>query len=172
MSILRSKHSGWTWEGRRTPFGGGSGGGGGQPTQTTTYSTNIPEYARPYVENMLESTQKQIYTDDMSTFRPYRPYSTNVQDYVAGFSPLQQQAQQATAGLQTPGQLGAATGLAGMSGMGGLGLARQMAGAGQEYAQMATSPTAQQAYMSPYMQNVVDYQKAQALRDYQIGAPI
>ena len=27
MSILRSKHSGWTWEGRRTPFGGGSGGG-------------------------------------------------------------------------------------------------------------------------------------------------
>ena len=25
MSILRSKHSGWTWEGKRTPFGGGGG---------------------------------------------------------------------------------------------------------------------------------------------------
>jgi hypothetical protein len=25
MSILRSKHSGWTWEGKRTPFGGGKG---------------------------------------------------------------------------------------------------------------------------------------------------
>ncbi len=25
MSILRSKHSGWTWEGRRTPHGGGKG---------------------------------------------------------------------------------------------------------------------------------------------------
>ncbi len=161
-------------EGGRIIYGGGGSGGGGSPapTQTTTYSTNIPEYARPYVEGMLEATQKQIYTDDMSTFRPYRPYSTNVQDYVAGFSPLQQQAQQATAGLQTPGQLGTATGLAGMSGMGGLGLAGQMAGTGQEYAQMATSPTAQQAYMSPYMQNVVDYQKAQALRDYQIGAPM
>ena len=171
MSILRSKHSGWTWEGRRTPFGGGSGGGGG-PTQTTTYSTNIPEYARPYVENMLESTQKQIYTDDMGGFRPYKPYSTNVGDYVAGFSPLQQQAQQAAYGLQVPGQFGAATGLAGTAGMGGLGLAGQMAGAGQEYAQMATSPAAQQAYMSPYMQNVVDYQKSQALRDYQIGAPM
>lgn len=171
MSILRSKHSGWTWEGRRTPFGG-SGGGGGGPTQTTTYSTNIPEYARPYVENMLESTQKQIYTDDMGGFRPYKPYSTDVNNYFAGFSPMQQQAQRATAGLQTPGQYGTATGLAGMSGMGGLGLASQMAGAGQQYAQMATSPAAQQAYMSPYMQNVVDYQKSQALRDYQIGAPM
>jgi hypothetical protein len=172
MSILRSKHSGWTWEGRRTPFGGGSGGGGGQPTQTTSYSTNVPEYARPYVENMLESTQKQIYTDDMAGFRPYRPYSTDVNQYFAGFSPMQQQAQQATANLQTPGQYGTATGLAGMSGMGGLGLAGQMAGAGQQYAQQAQNPMAMQGYMSPYMQNVVDYQKSQALRDYQMAAPL
>ena len=173
MSILRSKHSGWTWEGRRTPFGG-SGGGGGQPapTQTTAYNTNVPEYARPYVENMLESTQKQIYTDDMGGFRPYRPYSTNVNDYYAGFSPLQQSAQQAAYNMQTPGQYGTATGLAGMSGIGGLGLAGQMAGAGQQYAQQATDPYAVQQYMSPYMQNVVDYQKSQALRDYQIGAPM
>jgi len=169
MSILRSKHSGWTWEGRRTPFGGSGGGG---PTQTTSYQTNIPEYARPYVENMLESTQKQIYTDDMAGFRPYKPYSTDVNNYFAGFSPMQQQAQQATAGLQTPGQYGTATGLAGMSGMGGLGLAGQMAGAGGRYAQQATDPNAIQSYMSPYMQNVVDYQKSQALRDYQIGAPM
>lgn len=160
-------------EGGRIIYGGGgSGGGSPAPTQTTSYQTNIPEYARPYVENMLQSTQKQIYTDDMAGFRPYKPYSTNVQDYVAGFSPLQQQAQQAAYGLQTPGQLGTATGLAGISGIGGLGLAGQMAGAGQEYAQMATSPAAQQAYMSPYMQNVVDYQKMQALRDYQIGQPM
>jgi len=172
MSILRSKHSGWTWEGRRTPFGGGSGGGGGQPTQTTTYSTNVPEYARPYVENMLESTQKQIYTDDMAGFRPYRPYSTDVNNYIAGFSPLQQSAQQAAYNLQTPGQYGTATGLAGMSGMGGLGLAGQMAGAGQQYAQQAQNPMAMQSYMSPYMQNVVDYQKSQALRDYQMAAPM
>jgi len=170
MSILRSKHSGWTWEGRRTPFGGSGGGGG--PQTTTSYQTNIPEYARPYVENMLESTQKQIYTDDMAGFRPYKPYSTDVNNYFAGFSPMQQQAQQATANLQTPGQYGTATGLAGMSGMGGLGLAGQMAGAGGRYAQQATDPNAIQSYMSPYMQNVVDYQKSQALRDYQIGAPM
>ena len=160
-------------EGGRIIYGGGgSGGGGGQPTQTTSYSTNVPEYARPYVENMLESTQKQIYTDDMAGFRPYRPYSTDVNQYFAGFSPMQQQAQRATANLQTPGQYGTATGLAGASGIGGLGLAGQMAGAGQQYAQQAQDPMAMQGYMSPYMQNVVDYQKSQALRDYQMAAPM
>ena len=172
MSILRSKHSGWTHEGRRTPYFGGGGGGSPPPTQSTSYNTNIPEYARPYVENMLESTQKQIYTDDMEGFRPYKPYSTDVNNYFAGFSPLQTSAQQATAGLKTPGQFGDATNLAGASGLGSLGLAGQAAGVGQQFAQQAQNPAAIQGYMSPYMQNVVDYQKSQALRDFQMGQPM
>lgn len=55
--------------------GGGKGGGGGGPQQVTSTSTtsNVPEYARPYVENMLSSAQSQIYKDDMSGFRPYQP---------------------------------------------------------------------------------------------------
>jgi len=175
MSFLRSKHSGWTHEGRRTPFMGG-GGGGGQPTQSTTYSSNVPEYARPYVENMLESTQKQIYTyndqGQQTGFRPYQPYSRDPNDYVAGFSPIQQQAQAGVAGLRTPEQFQAASGLSGISGLGSLGLAGQAAGAGAQYAQQATNPYAVQQYMSPYMQNVVDYQKSQALRDYQLAAPM
>jgi hypothetical protein len=121
---------------------------------------------------MLQSTQKQIYTDDMSGFRPYRPYSTDVSNYFAGFSPLQQQAQQATAGLQTPGQYGAATNLAGASGLGAFGVAQQAMGAGQQFAQQAQDPMTMQGYMSPYMQNVVDYQKSQALRDFNIGRPM
>ena len=177
MSILRSKHSGWTHEGRRTPYFGGGGGGSAPPQQNTTYSSNVPEYARPYVENMLESTQKQIYTTDPATgqqtgFRPYQPYSKDPNDYIAPFSPIQQQAQAGVANLRTPDQFQAATGVAGASGLGSLGLAQQAMGAGQQYAQMATNPAMQQAYMSPYMQNVVDYQKSQALRDYQIGAPM
>lgn len=153
-------------------YGGGGSGGGGGPTQTTTYSSNVPEYARPYVENMLESAQAQIYNDDMTTFRPYQPYSSNVDDYVAGFSPLQQQAQQSAYYMQAPSQYQAGTGLAGAAGLGSLGLAGQAAGAGQQYAQQATNPYAVQQYMSPYMQNVVDYQKSQALRDYQIAEPM
>jgi hypothetical protein len=31
MSILKNKHSGWTWEGKRTPMGGGKGGGAPPP---------------------------------------------------------------------------------------------------------------------------------------------
>ena len=157
--------------GGMTLEGGSSGGGSSAPTQSTTVNTNIPEYAQPYVENMLQSTQAQIYNADQTGFRPYTPYSTNPNDYVAGFSPLQQQAQQGAANLQTPDQYSQGTGLAGMSGLGSLGTAMQAGQAGQNYAQQATNPNATQAYMSPYMQNVVDYQKSQALRDYQMGAP-
>ena len=149
---------------------GGSGGGGSpQPSVTNTQTSNVPEYARPYVENMLASTQKQIYNDDMTGFRPYQPYSTDPSNYVAGFSPMQQQAQSATANLRTPDQYSAGSSLAGMAGLGSLGISGQAAGAGQQYNQMAQDPRSMQGFMSPYMQNVVDYQKSQAVRDYGIG---
>ena len=179
MSILKSKHSGWSADGRRTPYMGG-GGGGGQPSQSTAYNTNIPEYAKPYVTNMLEATQRQIYEGtptegggfDITGFKPYKPYSSDVNNYFAGFSPMQQQAMQATGQLGVPSQYGQATQMTGMAGLGSLGLAGQMAGTGQQFAQQAQDPNAMQGYMSPYMQNVVDYQKSQALRDYQMGQPL
>jgi hypothetical protein len=181
MSILKSKHSGWTTELTRTPYmGGGGSSGGGAPTQSTSYNTNIPEYAKPYVTNMLEATQKQLFEGtptegggfDITGFKPYKPYSSDVNNYFAGFSPMQQQAQQATGQLQVPGQYGQATQMTGLAGLGSLGLAGQMAGAGQNFAQQAQDPRAMQGYMSPYMQNVVDYQKMQALRDYDIAKPM
>ena len=159
---------------------GGGGGGGGGPQQSTTYNTNIPEYAKPYVTTMLGATQKQLFEGtptaeggyDITGFRGYKPYSTDVNNYFAGFSPMQQQAQRATAGLQTPGEYDQATQMTGMAGLGSLGLAGQMAGAGQNFAQQAQDPRAMQGYMSPYMQNVIDYQKSQALRDYNIARPM
>jgi len=176
MSILRSKHSGWTWEGRRTPFGGGSGGGGSPaPQQNTTVNTNVPEYAKPYVEAMLGAAQKQAYKyDDAGNvvgFQPYVPYGATVgpggqitntaqeqaQAAVAPFSPMQERAFQQTANLQVPGQFALGTGYQALGGIGAL-------TAGQQYNQMATNPFAQQAFMSPYMQNVVDVQKNEALR--------
>jgi hypothetical protein len=108
--------------------GGGKGGGTPSPTQATSYQTNVPEYARPYVENMLNATQKQLFnTDDsgITGFKPYKPYSSNPSDYYAGFSPMQQQAQSSAANLQVPGQFGQATDMATMSGMGALGTAGQ-----------------------------------------------
>ncbi len=185
MSILRSKHSGWTWEGRRTPFGGSGGGGSSQPTQSTSYQTNVPEYAKPYVETMLGAAQKQAYKYDDSGnivgFQPYIPYGATVdpatgtitntaqqqaQAAVAGFAPMQEQAFRQTANLRTPSQYGIGSQFAGAGGIGAANIAQQAAGLGGQYYNMATNPYAQQAFMSPYMQNVVDLQKQEAIRDF------
>jgi len=47
--------------------------------------------------------------------------------------------------------------------------AGQAANAGQDYANLATNPTALQAYMNPYQQAVTDTAKAGAIRDYQLA---
>ena len=75
---------------------------------------------------------------------------------------------------QQYGQGAADIGLGGLgygalgAGFGGRGAqaAEQGFGAGEAFARQATSPAATQAYMSPYMQNVVDAQKSEATRDY------
>jgi len=110
-------------------FGGGGGGG---PQVSTTNTANIPEYAKPYVENMLGSAQTQIYNDDMTTFRPYTPFSKDPNDYMASYSPLQQSAQQGAANLQVPGQFQAATNLTGQAAAGSLGAADQSGGLQQQ----------------------------------------
>jgi hypothetical protein len=141
-------------EGGRIIYGGG-GGGGQAPQQNTTYNTNVPEYARPYVENMLESTQKQIYTDNMAGFRPYRPYSTTADDYFASYSPMQKAAQSETANLQTPEEMG-------IAGAGSL-------LAGSQYNQNVTDPARMQSFMSPYQQGVTDIAKTAAVREAQMA---
>jgi hypothetical protein len=154
---------------------------------------------------MLGATQKQLFqtqetpgtydpntgqtsagTTEITGFQPYTPYSTDPSKYVAGFSPMQQQAQQNIAGLQTPGAYGQAQGLAGMAGMGQFGTAQQAGilgnlgmtgasaaapafGAGQQYMQGITNPANMAAYMSPYQQQVTDIAKMNAVREAQIA---
>jgi hypothetical protein len=57
------------------------------------------------------------------------------------------------------------------AGIGGMGVqaAQQGFGAGEAFARQATDPAATRAYMSPYMQNAVDFQKSEAVRDFNIG---
>jgi len=124
------------------------GGGGSQPTQTSTVS--IPEYARPYMEDVLGRAEAL-------TTAPYQVYGG---ERIAGPTGLQLQAREETAGLETPGQFDVATGLTGAGGL-------QALSAGQNYMGMATDPYAVQAFASPYMQNVVDVQKQSALREAQ-----
>jgi len=179
-------------------MGGGGGGGGQQQMSSTSYQTNIPEYAKPYVETMLGATQKQLFQGtptaeggfDITGFQPYKAYggtydtegnqiSYDPSKAIAGFQPLQTQAQQGIARMQTPEQYNQALGLTGQGIMGQLGTAGQgvglagmgyeAAGAGNRYAQQATNPYAMQAYMSPYMQNVVDIQQREAQRQADIA---
>ena len=177
----------------------GKGGGGSQPTSTTAYQTNLPEYAKPYVMNMLGAAQNQLFTTTPGTagepgeitgFKPYTPYSTDPTQYFAGPSSLQQSVYNEAGQMQTPGQFGAASGLAGMSGMGQLGTAQQAGmfgglgtalgaagamqampafGAGQQFAQQVTDPRSMQSYMSPYQQAVTDVAKMNAVREAQIA---
>ena len=108
------------------PQGGGGSGGGGQaqPQQTTVQNTNVPEYARPYVETMLGTAQQQIYNYDRdasgnmvpTSMRGYAPYSQNAADYIAPFSPLQNQAMGAAGQLGTSPELDMASNLAGAAG--------------------------------------------------------
>lgn len=70
------------------------------------------------------------------------------------------------------GQQGMGLGQQGIGiGQHGMGFGDAAYGIGQQYQQGMTDPSAVQAYMSPYMQNVVDVQKQEAIRDYQTNLP-
>ena len=161
MSILIGKNKvlGHTYQGGGK--GGGGGGGSPPPAQQTVTQTSIPEYARPYVENMLGKSE--ALTDINQN--PYQAYEGQ---RIAGFNPTQQQAFQDVQNMQAAPQLGQATRLAGASGLGSIGTGGQMGMAGQQYANQATNPYAQQAYMSPYIQNALQPQLAEMQRQYGI----
>ena len=205
--MIKNKFNGYSGDGRRLYPGGG-----GAPTQTTAYQTNIPEYARPYVETMLGATQKQVFTGGVGPsgtfeptgFRDYMPFGQTFQTdaqgnpmrdaqgrvlytstpmqaaqaAVAPLSPLQQQAmvglgsyvqpQQGTAASQIAGSV------AGRSAAGGyyspLVAERFQLGRPQQvYSDSYTAPGVSQAYMSPYMQNVVQAQQREARRASEIA---
>ena len=179
-------------------------GGGGQPTQTNSNvtNTNVPEYARPYVENMLGATQQQLFKMDgnnITGFQPYKAYGGTYDEAgnqtaydpskaIAGFSPMQQQAQQGIGNMRLPGEFGTAAGATQYATQQALGAnyapsnygsqfnpqgigygaqtmqGYQMGPAERVRTQSFAQPGAADAYMSPYMQNVVDIQKREAQR--------
>ena len=120
--------------------------GGGQPANTT--QVTIPEYAKPYMERLLGKTE--ALTD--------AKYQTYGGERLSGATAEQQAARAGVAGLQTPGEFGAASNLTGLGGLSSL-------TAGQQYAGMVTDPSQVGSYMSPYMQNVSDIAKRQAAED-------
>lgn len=167
----------------------GKSSGGSQPTQQNVTSTtsNLPEYARPYFENIMNRAQAQSY-------QQYTPYGG---ERIAGFSPAQEQVQQNVLAMGAPQQTNIGSSLATQAGLGALNQAQYTPGqfnAQQVGAQQVGAPQMQGAqtgfgtgpleqfrmdapqmfgqqqvdqYMSPYIRNVMDVQKREAVTDAQ-----
>jgi hypothetical protein len=140
-------------------------GGGGSPSTpadtTSTTTAELPEWARGYAKDTLA---KASTLTDIGT-NPYQQYGG---ERIAGFQPMQQQAFQGAANMQPSAQVGLGSGIAGMAGVDALGTNYQ----GGQFQGGQFDTQAAQQYMNPYTQNVVDYQKSQALRDFQAAQPM
>ena len=140
--------------------GGGDSGGGGAQT-STSYSTNLPEYAQPYYQELLKQTGKQTFATDadgaVTGIKPYQPYTGQ---RIAGFSPEQLAVQGEVRNMATP--TGFAQGAAGLTaGQQGSLMATQ-GGLGQA---LAYNP---QSYTGAAVQgpNLNDYQMQAAQSTY------
>jgi hypothetical protein len=149
---------------------GGGGGGGPSNSTQTSYSTNLPEYAKPFYEELLKQTGKQVYQTDTSGnvtgVKEFTPYSG---ERIAGFTPGQQAVQQEVAGLQTPGGFGtAARGLGAGEAMGygtaGLGLSQAFGYNPTAISGGTFDPYAAAYYSSPYESAVTDVAVREARR--------
>lgn len=130
--------------------------------------SNLPEYARPYYEDLLGRTTYE-------STRPYTPYPGQRMAY---FDPYESLAQEGTAqlGLQgAPSQICSATDIATQVGYQptgqGIDIARQYQPQRQStsyYGGSVADPSTVRAYMNPYQQNVTDIQKRAAVRQSKI----
>jgi hypothetical protein len=169
MYKFPSQYNGYDYKGRKV-YNLDSGDSPPPPTDQKVEQTNLPAYARPYFENLLQRGQAESY-------RQYTPYQG---ERIAGFTPAQMEVQRQAMGMETPGQFGVGTGMVGAGGFASLGAGQYQPGQFQttgietpeltQYQIGAPQTFGQQQaeqYMSPFMQNVVDVQKAAAIRDAQ-----
>ena len=108
------------------------------PSTKSTVDSGINSWAQPYVSGYLNKGSALLNQ---------------------GPSAAQQQVYSAAQNMQNPAQFGQGSGLLNQAGAGLLGTTgtalnygSQASGAGQNYANMATSPESMQAYMNPYLQ--------------------
>lgn len=128
-------------------------------TPTQTVQTTIPEFAQPTAERLMGRAEAL-------SEAPYVSYTGQ------RLAPTTEQQQAITGRVlekEMPGQIGTGTTLAEAGGLGALGYGERAAGAGRQLQRQLTSPGAVEQYMSPYMQNVVDIQKQEAIRSAQQG---
>lgn len=141
-----------------------AGGGTRQaPTNQTVTQTNIPEQFMPYFERLMGRVEEQ-------SLQPYQPYGGQriAQSSQFGDITASREAVRGIAGAGVPGM-----DVARQTTQGNIDLARGLGqyGPGQ-FTEFNFTPARQftgqevQTYMSPYIQNVLDVQKARAVEDF------
>lgn len=132
--------------------------GGGSQNSTVT-QTNLPKYAQPYYESMMDRGLKESQRD-------YTPYTGQ---RIAAMSGATQQGMNQMGGYANSGtpMLNQATGIAGDVAQQSLDAAGRPITA-QNISTGMFNNSAVQQYMSPYMENVVNNAQANAARNYQI----
>lgn len=118
-----------------------------QISEITQTQSNIPEWAQPYAAQMMG--QAAALTD--LNKNPWQQYQGQ---RFANINPLQQQYMSGVAQLTPSKNFGAANNLTGIAALGGLDSGK------------FTDEGVASSYMSPYMQNVVNTQKDEAMRDF------
>jgi hypothetical protein len=137
-------------------FSMGGGDGGGAPSAMTQTALSYAPEVQPLVNQVLAESAGLAQ-------QQYQPYQYQ---RIAGFDPMQLQAQQATANLAVSPYVNPAAQMAGGAGQAGLaGIYNPSLLAGGSF----TDPGMAQSYMSPYMQNVVDIGKREAQRQADIA---
>jgi hypothetical protein len=143
-------------------FYSGGGGGGNQTSTGTTYTSNLPEYAKPFFEQAMVESAKNVFTTDPSgAVTGVKPMPTYTGERVAGFTPGQVDVQRNIAGLTTPGGFAdARTGLGMGSGMGygtaGAGLSGALGYRPSSVYGGTFTPGMADYYGDPYQQKVTD----------------
>lgn len=129
----------------------GKGGGAAPPAEQTVVQSNLPKYVQPYFERLLQRTESESKAD-YTPFEGQRLAEAG-QDILSSEQAVRDIAGSGITGLPTAQ---AAT-------LANIGRAQQAFG----FQSPEFDSAAAQQYMSPYIQNVIDVQKQQALTDFQ-----
>jgi hypothetical protein len=129
------------------------------PTELMPYFTGAPAAdGKPAVPGLLPKAQEIFSRDYATTYAPLISAGLSGAGGIASLSPMQQQVGTEIGQMGTPSQFN--------MGMGAAGSAYGILGGNMP---SITNQGLMQQYMSPYQQNVVDVQKAEAIRDAQKG---
>lgn len=128
------------------------------PAASQTTTTELPEWARPYA-------QKTLARGEALTDINQNPYQTYGQPRIAGFSPLQEQAQAAAGRLGPTQQTAQASDFAAQAGLGALNMPQYQAG---RFSGGTFSPYAAGMYMSPFIEQAMQPQLREAQRSSDI----